>query len=107
MSVKVIKNRVFDGTNTYEVGDVIKGLSENDKSQLVSEGIVEYVHVIPALTPKMIADIIEADEPIADIVEEKENNIEEDAKEEQMIDPNSFALNADEYAPAVETKKKK
>lgn len=110
MSVKVIKNRVFDGTETYEVGDVIEGLSEKDESQLVSEGIVEYKMIHEEKTqridPKVNTEIPNADEPLVD------SNIEEDYKEEgqvEMIDPNSFNLNADEYlnTPTSPAKKKK
>lgn len=101
MSVKVIKNKVFDGTKLHDVGDVIEGLSEKDESQLFENGIVEYVN------KKEDTKIPDEDEKVSseeeDIPPEDEENISD------IIDPNSFALNSDEYVniPDVKSKKKK
>jgi hypothetical protein len=99
MSVKVIRNRVFDGTKTHEVGAVIEGLSKNDESQLIKDGIVEYVN------KKEDTEI--SDEGEKDSSEEKDISPEDEENISDIIDPNSFALNPDDYVKASPTKTKK
>jgi hypothetical protein len=118
MSVKVIKNKVFDGAKTYEVGDVIEGLSENDKSQLVLAGIVEYVYTSEKRKEistnigkeedlKVDTEIAPSDE--TKLSEEEEISPESEEDLSDLIDPNSLALNTDDYIknPASKNKKEK
>jgi hypothetical protein len=129
MSVKVIKNRVFDGVKTYEVDDVIEGLSENDKSQLVSDGIVEYIGTRPEIKKyKLVNNINKKVETLVNSVgteddlkgdtetdpidelklsEGEKPSIEGEEKLSDLIDPNSFALNSDDYLKASAPKGKK
>lgn len=115
MSVRVIKNKVFDGVKTYEVGDVIEGLSENDKSQLVSDGIVEHVYTKPEEIQEIseeinqnsiIAESPKVDEPLVDSID-KEDSTEVEGEEVEAINIDSLALNADDYLKASAPKGKK
>jgi hypothetical protein len=126
MSVKVIKNKVFDGIKTYEIGDVIEGLSENDKSQLVSDGVVEYIGVVPEIKKYRIGKgAIKKVEPLIDSIgkedtekspsnevnssEDEKTSTESEENLSEQIDPNSLALNPDDYikTPASKNKKEK
>lgn len=115
MSVKVIKNKVFDGKKTYEVGDVIKGLSENDEGQLILDGIAEYVgkkedYILPGEAidePNDDIDIEITDDGEKDSSENEDISTEIETSKSDLIDPNAFALNPDDYVKASPTKKKK
>ena len=129
MSVKVIKNKVFDGIRTYEVGDVIEGLSENDKSQLVSEGIVEYVGIRSEIKKyrlvnnykkeidSLVGNIGKDDNlkvdtetvPIDEVNHSEDEKASPESEENliELIDPNTFALNPNEYIKDPSPKGKK
>jgi len=99
MSVKVIKNKIFDGNKTHEVGDIITGLSEKDESQLISSGHIEYVYTKgDDVNTEKVADDLNVKVETLDKVEE----ITSDA-----IDPSLLALNSDDYAAPVAAKVKK
>lgn len=43
MGIKVVKNKIFHGSKTYEVGDIIEnGLSKEEEDSLVDSGVAEY-----------------------------------------------------------------
>lgn len=98
MSVKVIKNRVFDGKKTYEIGDVIEGLSKKDEFQLVSEGIAEYTTAAQRSQGSNSNETLEEVGTKDDNIDGKEGAGEVDSG--PTIDPNSLALNTDEYVSA-------
>lgn len=116
MNVKVIKNKVFDGVKTYEVGDVIVGLSEKDESQLISDGIVEYLY-----EQEMKKDIDNGSDkegdlkgdiqtaPIDEVTPSEDEKISPESEENlsDLIDPNTFALNPDDYLKSSAPKSKK
>jgi hypothetical protein len=118
MSVKVIKHKVFDGNKTYEVGDVIKGLSEKDESQLVLSGIVEYVYTESEMKQdNMVNDIDKKDELKGDTEippngeesssENEKTSTESGENQSDLIDPNSLALKPDDYVKDSSPKGKK
>ena len=43
MSIRVISGKVFDGENTYEVGEIIYNLEKHEENRLISAGVGEYV----------------------------------------------------------------
>ena len=92
MSVRVIKNKIYDGKNTYEVGDIITGLTKKDESRLVLNEVAAYVDK-KDLLPDAVADKVEDDTTISEKDEEDSSS--------DTIDPNSLALNVDDL-----TKKK-
>lgn len=112
MPIKVIRNRVFDGNKTYEIGDVIKGLSKEEESQLVKGGIADYHNEeINYIESKKEIDELKVDSKLpsengdTDLPPEEESNGEENQSD--IIDPNSLALNPDEYVEKSATKGKK
>jgi len=124
MAVKVIKNRVFDGNKTYEVGDTIKGLSEKEESRLVSGGIAEYLNneKVSAIENKK-ADNSQADNGNDNVTsfEGEENNdlppengevneelaLETEEGETNTIDPDLLSLKPEDYVKNSPTKSNK
>jgi hypothetical protein len=117
LAIRVIKNRIFDGTKTYEIGETIKGLSEKEESQLVSDGIAEYTFIRQEEKQEkqeVKSDInnndINVENALLDDNKVEEDNIINEEKEEEKnetIDPNSLVLNPEEYVKESASKNKK
>jgi hypothetical protein len=72
MSIKVIKNRVFDGKKTYEVGATISKLSAEDEENLVESGVCEYIGKQKQVAPT-------EDPPEDDNIDDKSNEDVDDS----------------------------
>lgn len=114
MAVKVIKNKVYDGTKTHNVGDIVKGLSEEDESQLILAEVAErFIELPEAEQSKSDNGDSKTGEPSAEGLnkDEQEKQTEEELPEaeQEKIDPDSLALNTAEYVKSsvAEEKNKK
>lgn len=109
MPIIVIDGKVRHSNITYEIGEIVEGLSEMDESRLVSLNVAKYVDLEENLD-KIPSDLNKDPVVIPDDEENTDNTeISPDDEEntDNIIDLNSLALNPDDYVNASVDKTKK